>query len=332
VTPVKSIARRALQVFAGRDGDRSVDCVAAVDDTPPLDRGQKLLFVRGHQRSGTNWTCALLNLHPKICCMGEFHLEQIAVPAHRLQTVCNWQFSTREPVRSAISKGIHDLVRGCIVAGCAPRNPGAEWLGDRTPRRLMDMVPDGRYFWIVRDGRDVLVSFSFHHLNAGPSAIERCFPQDIAEWLIKKSEAFRKDPTMFGRFPELLLSNKTWVRYVATEWGRWYWDDRRAADKLNSTGPEPVVMDLSYEKLHEDPDGERVRMYRFLGLDPSQARPLSEESRTTAGYTKNDPTQFHRKGRVGDWQHYFTDEVRDWFKQAAGEALVRAGYAEDNDW
>lgn len=332
MTPVQTIAKRALQVFASRNDDRSADRVAAVDDTPSLDRGQKLLFVRGHQRSGTNWTCALLNLHPKVCCMGEFHLEQIAVAAQRLQTACDWQFSAREPVRSAIDRGMHALVRECMVAGCAPRNPGAEWLGDRTPRRLMDMAPGGRYFWIVRDGRDVLVSFTFHHLSARPDVIERCFSRDVAAWLIEKSETFRKAPRMFDRNPELLLSNETWVRHVATEWGRWYWDDRRAADKLNSKGSEPVVMELSYEKLHEDPEGQRARMYHFLGLDPSQARPLSEESRTTAGYTKDDPTQFHRKGQVGDWQHYFTDQARDWFKQAAGEALVRAGYAEDNDW
>jgi len=34
-------------------------------------REYRAFFLRGRMRSGTNWACNLLNLHPKINCHGE---------------------------------------------------------------------------------------------------------------------------------------------------------------------------------------------------------------------------------------------------------------------
>ena len=42
--------------------------------------GKKFFVVRGFMKSGTNWLCRLLNLHPDISCAGEFHWQNIAGP------------------------------------------------------------------------------------------------------------------------------------------------------------------------------------------------------------------------------------------------------------
>jgi hypothetical protein len=73
-------------------------------------------------------------------------------------------------------------------------------------------------------------------------------------------------------------------------------------------------------------------MYRFLGLDPAEARPLSEKSRTVPGFGREDPSSFYRKGEVGDWKNYATDDFRRWFKDEAGEMLVAMGYEAGSAW
>jgi len=84
--------------------------------------------------------------------------------------------------------------------------------------------------------------------------------------------------------------------------------------------------------LHTDTEAQRLRLFRFLSLDPNEAEALSDESFTTAGYTIHDPTTYRRKGEVGDWQNYFTGQAKTWFHDIAGESLVQAGYADDGGW
>ena len=71
-------------------------------------------------------------------------------------------------------------------------------------------------------------------------------------------------------------------------------------------------------------------MYKFLGADPEKARPLDEK--TQPGFRSEKPGQFYRKGKIGDWQNYVTDDARDWFNEEAGQELIAQGYADDLNW
>lgn len=57
-------------------------------------------------------------------------------------------------------------------------------------------------------------------------------------------------------------------------------------------------------------------------------------SKETGGRKRGeeDRTSFRRKGVVGDWCRYFTEEHKVLFKQLAGDMLIRLGYEEDNAW
>ncbi len=89
---------------------------------------------------------------------------------------------------------------------------------------------------------------------------------------------------------------------------------------------------VRYEQLHADTERGRRGMYEFLGEDPAEALPLSGETRTTAGFEKEDPQSFWRHGKVGDWKRYATDDFKRWFKESAGAALVELGYEKDGSW
>jgi len=41
---------------------------------------------------------------------------------------------------------------------------------------------------------------------------------------------------------------------------------------------------------------------------------------------------FYRKGIIGDWQNYFTDNAKDYFKLKYSNMLVEMGYEKDNNW
>ena len=73
-------------------------------------------------------------------------------------------------------------------------------------------------------------------------------------------------------------------------------------------------------------------MYEFLGVDPAAAAEPTMQTRTAAGFTRSNPMWFYRSGKIGDWRNYVTDDFKKWFKEEAGEALIKTGYERDLNW
>jgi hypothetical protein len=296
-------------------------------EAPPSTR---LFFLRGHPRSGTNWVGALLNLHPDINCVGEFHFEELRRATDSLRGQ-SWHIVGQEPAATQLELGLQDTVRRCMMA-FRDKKPAATWIGDRTPRPLRPLIPGAPYIVIVRDGRDVLVSWTYHVLRQKPDVVSAVVPPRFRERFAKAASDFQADPKCFQREPRTLLADEEWVLHAARTWGDWVVRDRHAADLFRTGELDGSVHVVKYEELHVDTDTERRKMYAFLGLDPSQATPLSAQNRTTAGFGREDSTSFFRHGEVGDWKTYATAPMRRAFKEAAGPALVELGYEKDLNW
>ncbi|MEX2219025.1 MAG: sulfotransferase [Phycisphaerales bacterium] len=306
---------------------------AKIEAPAPESRvDHSLFFVRGHPRSGTNWIGALLNLHPQVNCFGEFHFEDIrnAIDAQQSQP---WQITAREPLKTVMDQWFREMVRRAMLT-LENRKPGAHWIGDRTPRGLRVFVEHAPHFLILRDGRDVLVSWTFHILRMRPHVLDVVVPPDLRRGFNRLYERFQADNAHFARHPEELLSDEGWVRMVAGRWAGWVRADQGAVRRIeaNDEGARARLQVIRYEALHADVEGGRRTMYEFLGLDPAEAAPISAETRTEPGFQKDDPTSFWRHGRVGDWRRYSTDPFKRWFKESAGEALTELGYENDNNW
>lgn len=289
------------------------------------DSGLQVFFVRGHARSGTNWVGRLLNLHPRIRCTGEWHLNALVHAAENI-TSQGFMMSSRPPYRKMIRDGVRSIVRACLTTTCAD-DPHVSHAGDRSPAPLEEMAEGGRYFLVVRDGRDVLVSFTYLQL----SGRGRQFRQGpFAEIMRPAMERFAADPFFYVHHPEELLSEERWVRWAARQWSERVLADMHTAEGWNADSPR--VHEVRYESLHEDVESRRRAMYRFLGLDPDEARPIESGEDTLPGLGTENPASYRRKGEIGEWKRYFTPQVAAWFKAEAGEALHRLGYASQDDW
>ncbi len=296
-------------------------------DTVVLPDGRvcRMFFLRGHMRSGTNWCGRLLNLHPRIRVHGEFHLEILARAVKRF-TSESWSLGSREPLRSRANDLMSQMVR-ISLASLADDKPTAEWLGDQTPYLIEPLLPGCRHIVMIRDGRDVLVSWTFHNLRRGgpPDEPFRSAMRDL-------TAAFERDPEYFQKHPEALLSCEVWVRGQARSWREYIREHLRTQEAVARGECDARLLFIRYEDLHRDTERWRRAMYEFLDLDPEEADPISEETKTKPGFSREDPRSFFRKGQPGDWRNYHTDDFARWFDEEAGEELRAMGYADDSRW
>ncbi len=279
-----------------------------------------IFFLRGHMRSGTNWCARLLQLHPRIAVKGEYHFEMVAKAIERY-TSEPWSLGSQEPLKSATRALLKTFVRDAM-ATLADERPEVIWLGDQTPAPIDPLLGGARHICMVRDGRDVLVSWTFHQLRLGglPSEPHR---SQLAELV----RAFQEDSTHFKRYPEQLLSVEPWVRSQATHWKLYIQEHLRTIANTRTDDPNARILLVKYEDLHADTEGWRRKMYNLLDLDPDYALPISPASKTTPGFDHDDPTQFNRRGQPGDWRNYFTHKSLSWFEEEAGAELRTLEYS-----
>jgi hypothetical protein len=100
---------------------------------------RNLLFICGHPRSGTTWSVAVMNLHPRIFVQGEFRFEALRNGFDQL-TRWPWHVAHHEPVRTEAERAARDAIRR-IMGAITVHKPAASRLGDKTPRALRVLIP-----------------------------------------------------------------------------------------------------------------------------------------------------------------------------------------------
>lgn len=285
----------------------------------------RYFFIVGQMRSGTNWACALLNLHPKIHCHGEYHFERLFEGVEKFTSKPN-ALGSAEPLRSEAIEHFRAFVRSTMRRQLKSR-PGAAWVGDRTPRELATLFDGAAHFLLIRDGRDALVSRAHHELRMN-GLRGKPFESKMAA----HAAAFQRDPEYFHRRPELLFDDLEYLERLARLWSERMGRDLEAVRRMENGDIDGRVRIVRYERLYADVERERSEMYRFLDLDPDDAAPVSRESHTTPGFESENPHSFRRRGEVGDWRNYATDDFRHIVKEHAGEMLIQLGYETNLDW
>ncbi len=188
-----------------------------------------------------------------------------------------------------------------------------------------------RVIYLYRDGRDVMVSYYFHHLHMSrhadnpvpnritktyeklfgkhfdPNDIERHLPRFIehefahpgrgtsVNWRDHVDGWFQSagDGVTFVSYEELLLDCHAALK--------------RVIESCSNSTVDPWRLDTTIEKMS---------MKRQTGRDPGDSQ-VSVHS---------------RKGIAGDWKNYFSRDAAKIFNDLAGDTLVRLGYESDTNW
>ncbi len=296
-------------------------------------------FILGHARSGTTLLMRLTRLHPDVHCNYQAHfftrkpLLTSLVDSPQIE-----EWLTRRSNRWNGGRDLSPLVLRAAADFIMEREAarlGKSIVGDKSPtstlhgaavRQMHAIYPDARLIYIVRDGRDVLISERFRNFveeSRFLTAEDRRILADL-----------RADPTPF-RDGRRSIFTEAFIRNIARRWV----DDLSEIESEARRLYGEAFFTLRYEDLLARPFDEMSRLWHFLGVEASAAL----ESAVRAEMTSNpdeewqerrnqDIASFLPKGQAGNWQRLFTARDRAVFKEVAGEVLMRWGYERLGGW
>ena len=319
-----------------------------------------VFFIVGRAKSGTSWLMRMLDYHPEILCKGEgrffgrdfwredfkqMNLKTIQ-PSSLYRAILDSDYLRAWMERSVwtrdkdVDECLAGLTRSAITHFLTERlsETGKRIVGDKTPflntetlSEISEIYPEAKVIHMIRDGRDVAVSFVHHKWNHAKDkgGIYELEPEEIA-----KREAYRKDPEKLSEAGESLFTQAV-IRNAARSWNDF-------VSKTIQDGPALLgsnYAEVRYEDLLQRPEEELERILRFLGADDGEETVRRcVESASFEAWTEGrqkgqeDSTAFLRKGVAGDWSNVFTEGDKRVFKEVAGHLLIRLGYEKDDDW
>lgn len=302
----------------------------------PLDK----YFIFGHARSGTTLLVRLIRLHPEVHCNYQAHfftrpplLQSIVsdtdVEAWLSRRSNRWNQGT--DLSPLVMRAAADFIMERDA-----RNVGKQIVGDKSPSslyhgkavQLMHKVyPDARLIYIVRDGRDAVVS---HRFQSFIDASQHLSKEDLAI-----RESFQSDPEPFLQGDRSIFTPKGLKRSVEG-WVQNVTETEQLGKELYNNH----YISLRYEDLLSQSFEELSRLWNFLdaGLDfPGLRESVTEEMQQNPDadwqrHKAGDLVEPLKKGKQGSWRDLFTVDDRRVFKRIAGEKLVDWGYEKDLDW
>jgi len=298
------------------------------EDVEHNGRQYRLLFLRGIEKSGTTWLANIMNLHPQInIAKKEVHFPFVYKALFNNFGSSHFYGGTSQakPVVENWYKGFVQEIMKTVVE----ERPEALYVGEKTPGPLLPLMTGSPHIFILRDGRDVLISFLFHYASLGGFS-GFCEKQILSPIHV---ERHRTNESYFYSNPSALVENEDCIRKFARYWAS---NVDQAFDvisqlRANTTTDRTKVYLVKYEDLWNNTEEERSKIYQFLHLDPKIAFPLTSREIPKFGGVKM-VNKFYRKGSVGDWLNFFSKDTIEWFKEEAGPQLVRAAYEKDLNW
>lgn len=306
----------------------------------PLEK----FFIFGHARSGTTLLTRLLRLHPLVHCNYQAHFFTRPPLLERLiadEEVRMWlnrrsnRWNRGRDLSPVVLRSVSDFIlerdarqagkgsRGCVVGDKSPNS----LLDGESVQLMMKIYPEARLIFIVRDGRDAILSHRFQAFI------------DRAEYLSKEDlrirQEFIDDPNSFYSGKSSLFSENG-LRQSAKRWAHNLVDTDTTASELLGER----YFHLRFEDLVSNPLYEMTKLWSFLGVDSTlnglkeainselQQNPDAEWQKMKAAEIFGSLT----KGERGNWQELFNHRDRQIFKEVAGETLISWGYEQNLDW
>jgi hypothetical protein len=168
------------------------------DPPRPADGASFPIFIVGHERSGTTLMAATLDRHSRIAVPPETHFFNDLCPAELADStgeppvMVNYCFRSfrirdlqisREDILARLNK-THPTWRNFFLETLKlyAESRGKELVGEKTPNhwretpQILKLFPDSKIIWLVRDGRDTVLSLMNtpwkRHSNLGVHALQ----------------------------------------------------------------------------------------------------------------------------------------------------------------
>ena len=297
-------------------------------------------FIFGHARSGTTLLMRLARLHPEVHCNYQAHFfTRYPLLKSLVNTPEAEEWLTRKSNRWNQGSDLSPLVLRSAADFILERDAAREGksiVGDKSPsstihgqavRDMHAVYPDAKLVYIVRDGRDVLISERFRNFVE-----ESKFLTSEDKHIIKD---LRKDQMQFTNGTRSIFT-ESFILRVANSWVMDLYETEEEGRRLFGEN----FFALRYEDLLIDPFNEMTRLLKFLGV---QGIELSLETKIKDEMSSNpdeewqakrseDISAFLPKGQAGNWSRLFTVRDRAVFKHVAGEMLIKWGYEKDLNW
>lgn len=297
-------------------------------------------FILGHARSGTTLLMRLLRLHSEVHCNYQAHfftrrpLLKSLVDSSEIE-----EWLTRKSNRWNQNKDLSALVLRAtadfiLERGAIKENKNI--VGDKSPssnihaqavRDMHTIYPDAKLIYIIRDGRDVLISERFRNFVE-----ESKFLTQEDQRIISN---LKTDSATFESGSKSIFT-EAFIRNIAKRWA----DDVNEIDSEAKKLYKKNYLAIRYEDLLASPFDEMSKLWKFLGtkkIDKSLAKKINAEMKSNPdGQWQSERNEgiasFLPKGQAGNWNHLFTEKDKSLFKKIAGDVLVKWKYEESVDW
>ncbi len=310
--------------------------VAEIKQFFPRDK----FFIFGHARSGTTLLTRLVRLHPEVHCNYQAHFfTRRPLLKSLVNTPEAEEWLTRKSNRWNHGRDLSAVMLRAAADFVMEREAAAEHkriVGDKSPlsnihgqavREMASLYPDAKLIYIIRDGRDVLISERFRNF------VEES--RFLSSEDRRTMEALRKEPEAFTSGKRSLFT-PAFIRRMAASWVTDVSEVEAEGKRLFLAG----FLTLRYEDLLSEPFEEMAKVWRFLGVKriaaglakEVQSEMASNPDEEWQARRNEDIASFLAKGQTGNWRTLFTATDRAEFKQVAGELLVKWGYERDLEW
>ncbi len=291
-------------------------------------------FIFGHARSGTTLLMRLARLHPEVHCNYQAHFfTRQPLLKSLVNTPEAEEWLTRKSNRWNQGKDLSPLVLRASADFILERDAAREGkliVGDKSPsstihgqavRDMHAVYPDAKLVYIVRDGRDVLVSERFRNFveeSKFLSAEDKRIIEDL-----------RKDQTPFTNGTRSIFT-EAFIRRVAKGWVTNLQETENEGRRLFGDN----FLGMRYEDLLATPFNEMTKLWKFLGVKKT-SKSLEKMIETEMASNPDEEWQVKRndgiasflpKGQAGNWSRLFTEEDRTVFDEIARGSLITWKY------
>jgi hypothetical protein len=297
-------------------------------------------FILGHARSGTTLLMRLARLHNEVHCNYQAHfftrkpLLKSLVDSPEIE-----EWLTRKSNRWNQNKDLSPLVLRATADFILERQAIKEnknIVGDKSPssnihhqsvRDMHAIYPDAKLIYIVRDGRDVLISERFRNFVEESKFLTQEDQRIIADLKVDSAPFTSGNRSIF---------TESFIRNIAQRWV----DDVNEIDSESKNLYKKNYLALRYEDLLKSPFDEMSKLWKFLNVkkvDKSLSNKIKAEMKSNPDEQwqaeRNEGiASFLPKGQAGNWSRLFTEKDKSLFKKIAGDVLIKWKYERDLNW